>query len=70
MEVSGKFHAPAALPPGKNPWYLMDMRMSRPQSRSERSGEGKKFPTPVGNRISIVQPVAESLYFAQAPRLS
>jgi hypothetical protein len=41
MEVSGQFHAPAALPPGKDPWYLLDRRLGGPQSRSGRGGEGK-----------------------------
>jgi hypothetical protein len=34
MEVNGQLHAPAALPPGKEP-------LGGPQSRSERDGEEK-----------------------------
>jgi hypothetical protein len=36
MEVSGQLHAPAALPPGKSPWYPLDRRLGGPQSRSGR----------------------------------
>jgi len=38
MEVSGQLHAPAALPPGKEPWYPLDRRLGGPQSRSGRGG--------------------------------
>jgi hypothetical protein len=41
MEVSGQFHAPAALPPEKSPWYPLDRRLGGPQSRSGRGGEEK-----------------------------
>jgi hypothetical protein len=41
MEVSGQFHAPAALPQGKGPWYPLDRRLGGPQSRSGRGGEEK-----------------------------
>jgi hypothetical protein len=34
MEVSGQLHAPAALPPGKEPPGLLDMRLGVPQGRS------------------------------------
>jgi len=43
MEVNGKLHDPAALPPGKEPWYLLDRRLGGPQSRSGRGGEEKNF---------------------------
>jgi hypothetical protein len=29
------------LPPGKEPWYPLDRRLSGPQSRSEHGGEEK-----------------------------
>jgi hypothetical protein len=36
MEVSGKVHAPAALPPRKSPWYPLDRRLAGGgQSRGE-----------------------------------
>jgi hypothetical protein len=38
MEVSGQLHAPAALPPGKSPWYPLDRSLGGPQSRSGRGG--------------------------------
>jgi hypothetical protein len=41
MEVSGQLHAPAALPPGKDPRYQLDRRLGGPQSRSGRGGEEK-----------------------------
>jgi hypothetical protein len=36
MEVSGQFHAPAALPPRKDPQYLLFRRLGGPQSHSGR----------------------------------
>jgi hypothetical protein len=41
MEVSGQLHAPAALPPGKEPWYPLGRRLYGPQSRFGRGGEEK-----------------------------
>jgi hypothetical protein len=34
MQASGQLHAPAALPPGKEPWYPLNRRLGGPQSRS------------------------------------
>jgi hypothetical protein len=39
MEVSGEFHAPAALPPGEEPSVPLDRRLDGSQSRSGRGGE-------------------------------
>jgi len=39
MEVSDQLHAPAALPPGKNPRYPLDRRLGGTQSRSGRGGK-------------------------------
>jgi hypothetical protein len=39
MEVSGQFHAPAALPPREGPPYALDRRLGEPQSRSGCGGE-------------------------------
>jgi hypothetical protein len=39
MEVSGRLHAQAALPPGKEPRYPLDRRLGGPQSRSGRRRE-------------------------------
>jgi hypothetical protein len=39
--MSGKLHAPVALPPGKKPRYPLDRRLGGPQSRSGRGGEEK-----------------------------
>jgi hypothetical protein len=41
MEVGDQFHAPAALPPGKEPLVPIDRRLGGPQSRSGRCGEEK-----------------------------
>jgi hypothetical protein len=43
MEVSGQLHAPAAVPQGKSPHYLLDRRLGGPQSRSGHGGEEKNF---------------------------
>jgi hypothetical protein len=47
MEVSGQLHAPAALPPGKSPWYPLDRRLGGPQSQSGRGGEEKNWNPPI-----------------------
>jgi hypothetical protein len=61
MEVSGQLHAPAALPPGKSPWYPLDRRLGGPQSRSGYGGEEKNSQTPRESnpRTPIVQSVAQ-----------
>jgi hypothetical protein len=41
MEVSGQLHAPAALPPGKEPLVPIDRRLGGPESRSGHGGEEK-----------------------------
>jgi hypothetical protein len=41
MEVSGQLHAPAALPPRKEPQYPLDRKLGGPQSRPGRDGEEK-----------------------------
>jgi hypothetical protein len=41
MEVSGQLHAPAALPPEKESWYVLNWRLGRTQSRSGRCVEKK-----------------------------
>jgi hypothetical protein len=58
LEVSGQLHAPAALPPGKSPWYPFYRRLGGPQSRSARNGEVKIFyPTGTPPPL-VVQPIA------------
>jgi hypothetical protein len=61
MEVSGQLHAPAALPPEKEPWHPLDRRLGGPQNRSGRGGEEKNSqPRQESNlRTSIVQLVAQ-----------
>jgi hypothetical protein len=41
--MSGQLHAPAILPPEKDPRYQLDMRLGGPQSRSGHGGEEKNF---------------------------
>jgi hypothetical protein len=49
MEVSGQLHAPAALPPEKDPsQYPLDRILGGPQSRSGRGGEEKNSQLPPG----------------------
>jgi hypothetical protein len=47
MEVSGQFHAPAALSTGKEPRYPLHWILGGPQSQSGPCGEEKNlFPLP------------------------
>jgi hypothetical protein len=48
MEVSGQLHAPAALPPRKNPRYPLDGRLDGPENRSGRGSEEKNSQPPPG----------------------
>jgi hypothetical protein len=41
MEVSGQLHAPAALPPGKEPFVPIGYEAGWPQSLSGRGDEEK-----------------------------
>jgi hypothetical protein len=62
MPVSGQPHAPAALPPRKEPYYPLDRRLGGLQSRSGRGGEEKNSNLPhreSNPRTPIVQPVAQ-----------
>jgi hypothetical protein len=43
MEVSGQLHTPAALPPGIQPPYSLDMRLGGPQIRSGLDEEEKNL---------------------------
>jgi len=43
--VSGQLRAPAALTPGKSPWYPLDRRLIGPQIRSG-GGDEEKNPHP------------------------
>jgi hypothetical protein len=44
--VSGKLHAPAALPPGKAPSCLSDSMLNGPKNWSGRRGEKNFLPLP------------------------
>jgi hypothetical protein len=64
--VSGQLHAPAALPPGKEPRYPLDRRLGGPQSRSGRFGE-EKILDPTGTRTPnplVVQPIASRKWWS------
>jgi hypothetical protein len=58
MEVSGQIHAPAALPPGKEPWYPLDRRPGEPQSRSGRGGEES-------SDVKIMEDRRQSIFMCQ-----
>jgi hypothetical protein len=62
LEVSGQFHALAALPPGIHLLYPLDGRLGGPKSRSGRYGEkkildptGTRTPTPRSSRGEVVK---------------
>jgi hypothetical protein len=59
MEVSDKLHAPAALPPGKDPGYPFGRRLCGPQSRSGHGGVEKNSQPLPGIEPQIIQPVAQ-----------
>jgi hypothetical protein len=56
VEVSGQLHAPAALPPGKSPWYQLDRRLGGPQRKYEHCEQKNLSPARI--RTPAVQPVA------------
>jgi hypothetical protein len=58
MEVSGQLHASAALPPGKEPRFLLDRSLGGSQSWSGRGGEEKNSQPLPGLEPPIIQPVA------------
>jgi hypothetical protein len=45
MEVSGHLHAPAALPPGKNPQYPLDRRLGGSRASIDEVAK-RKIPSP------------------------
>jgi hypothetical protein len=58
--MSGQFHVPAALPPGKSPPYPLHEKLGEPQSRSGPFGE-ETILHPTETRTlnpSVIQPVA------------
>jgi hypothetical protein len=57
MEESGQLHIPAALHPGKSPWYTSDRRLDRPQSRYGGGGEEKNSQPLPGLEPPIIQPL-------------
>jgi len=46
MGVSDQLHAPAALPPGKEPSYTLDRKLGGPRSQPGRGG-GEKNSQPL-----------------------
>jgi hypothetical protein len=68
MEMSGRIHAPAALPEGKSLWYPLDRRPGGPQSQSGRGGEEINSQPLSGLESPIVQPVAQR-YTTELSRL-
>jgi hypothetical protein len=68
MEVSGQFHAPAVLTPGKSQWYPLHKRLGGLQSRSGHGGEEKNSKPLPGLELPIIQPVAQR-YTTELSRL-
>jgi hypothetical protein len=56
-------------PQRKSPWYPLDRRLGRPQSRSGRGGEEKKSQPPQGLEPPTIQPVAQR-YTTELSRLN
>ena len=63
LELSGQFHASAALPPGKTPppRYLLCRRLGGPQSRSGRYGQDKNLSTLPGLELQFLHHPAPNL---------
>jgi hypothetical protein len=59
MEVSGQFHASAALSPGKKPLFTLDRKLDGPQNQSGRGGEEKNSQPLPGLEPPIIQAVAQ-----------
>jgi hypothetical protein len=59
MEVSGQLHAPAALPPGKEPLVPIRYEAGWAPEPFWTRWFKEKFSAPAGNRTPIVQPVAQ-----------
>jgi hypothetical protein len=55
-------------PQGKSPWYPLERRVGRPQSRSGRGGEEKNSQTVPGLEPLIIQPV-DQRYTTELSRL-
>jgi hypothetical protein len=68
MEMGGQSHTPAALPPGKDPWYPWDRSLGEPQSRSGRGGEKKNSQPLPWLEPPYIQPVAQR-YTTELSRL-
>ena len=62
MEVSGQFHAPAALPPEKNAGTNLKRGWVGPWSRSRRFREAELLLSIPGFEARIVHPVVQSPY--------
>jgi hypothetical protein len=58
MEMSGQSHAPAALPPEKEPQYPLDRRLVGLQIRSGQDGENSYRYTDLNTDSSVHQRVA------------
>jgi hypothetical protein len=66
--MSGLLRALAILPPGKEPWYPVDRRLSGSQSWSGHTSKEKNSQPLPGLGIPIIQPVAQH-YITELSRL-
>jgi hypothetical protein len=63
----GQLYKAAALLPGKEPQYPLDRRLGGPQDQTGHGVLREKFPSSVGNRTPIMQPVSQSLRRLSCP---
>jgi hypothetical protein len=65
MDVNGQLHTPAALPTGRNPRYLLSVRLVGPQNWSVRYGVEKDLLTLSGieHRPSLYRQCNLGFYF-------
>jgi hypothetical protein len=68
MEVTGKLHAPAALPPGKEPLVHIGSEARWAPEPVWTRWSREEFPAPAGTRTLITQPLAQ-LCTAELSRL-
>jgi hypothetical protein len=68
MEVSGQLHAPAALPPGKEPLVPTVQEAGWAQSRPQHGGEEKNSQPLLELEPPVIQPVAQR-YTTELSRL-
>jgi hypothetical protein len=65
---NNKLHAPTAIPPTKSPWFLLDRRLGRSQSRSRCCDEKNPYPFRGPHHSSrVIQSINWSLFLPSYP---